>query len=134
MVVSIIILTCAIILIIVNIPNYNVPEDAMVFTSAFTRGGHPTAPEKLIFTKDGMVIWSKNRGLNYLYLYRDKVSIPFHQITSMHIHVKPVGVDIQIIGNGVQQINASRFTGEDATKIEAMLKSIMTSIYNYGAN
>jgi hypothetical protein len=122
----------AIIIVIISVimllkPEGEIPEDAIVFTSAFTRGADPTAPERLVFTKEGMLVWMKNRGYDYLWTNMDKVSIPFQQITGMRIHTKMIGVDIQIIGKGVQQIYATKFTSEDAKQIETILNKILTN-------
>lgn len=107
-------------------PEADIPEDAIVFTSAFTRGADPTAPERLVFTKEGMLVWMKNRGYDYLWTNMDRISIPFKQITGIRIHTKMIGVDIQIIGKGVQQIYATKFTNEDAKEIETILTKILT--------
>lgn len=113
-------------IIILQIPKPEIDGDAIVFTSSITRGADPTAPERLIFSQDGLVTWAKNRGVNYFYSYMDQITIPRKQIVGIRIHKKMIGVDIEIIGKGVQQIYASRFTGEDARKIEMLLKGIMS--------
>lgn len=110
-------------------PDTGIPEDAIVFRSAFTRGADPTALEQLVFSKEGMLTWSKNRGFDYLWTNMDKISIPYQQIAGIRIHTKMIGVDIQIIGKGVQQIYATRFSEADAKKIEALLSQILITKY-----
>ena len=104
-----------------NIKEVAENETEIVFTSKFSRGGAPTALEKLIKTEH-MISWKINKGLNWLYTYSDSIAIPWKNIVGVQINKKLISCDIQIIGNGVQRIYASKFSVEDANKIEKIIK------------
>ena len=90
------------------------------FTSSFSRFGDPTAPEIIIITDD-LVIWKKNRSLNWLYLYSDSVTMPRKNIETVIIHQKFIGASMQISGNGSQSIYANHFTRANAKAIRKII-------------
>ena len=109
---------------IVNNNNYNNISDGqeIIFKSVFSRGGDPTAPEKLIFSGD-LVTWKKNRGIKWFYTYTDTNIIPLKHVTGMKLHSKLIGCDLEIIGQGYQKIYARHFRGSDASRIRKIISS-----------
>lgn len=92
------------------------------FASTLTRFGDPTAPERIIIS-DKLVTWKKNRGLNWLYLNSDSISIPRKNIDSVIIHNKLIGCRIEITGLGQANIMANNFRAKDAVQIRDILLS-----------
>lgn len=100
-------------------------DDQIIYTSSLSRGGDPTAPEKIIITPD-LIKWTRNRGVTSLYLFSDTIIIPHKEIVGIKIHKKLIGCDIEIVGNGFQSIYAHCFTCNNVKSIENSLKNIMT--------
>ena len=92
------------------------------FSSSLTRFGDPTAPERIIIS-DKLVTWKKNKGLNWLYMNSDSISIPRRNIDSVIIHNKLIGCRIEITGLGRANIMANNFKARDAVQIRDILLS-----------
>ena len=99
-------------------------DNEIIFKSSFSRGGSLIVPQKLIFTKTKVTLVT-NGGVDDFYTTTSTHSIPFNKIVGIKVNRYVVGCDILIIGDGVQNIFAKSFTGEQADKIEKIVNYIL---------
>lgn len=99
-------------------------DDEITFRSSFTRGGSIIIPQKLIFTHKSIKLIT-NDGYSTLWTTTTTQTIPYNKIVGIEVKNFIVGCNITIIGNGIQNIFAKGFTGDDAGKIEEMIKIII---------
>jgi hypothetical protein len=95
------------------------PAD-VVFKSSFLRGGNPIIPEKLIIDEK-YVTWRKNRGLDFLFLSINSVTMQRKRITGVVIIEKLIGSDVVVMGEGGQNIRMSNLKQKDALEIKQLL-------------
>ena len=107
-----------------NSKTSNFSGNQIVFKSNYTRGGSLIIPQKLIFDKDAVTLIT-NKGLDSLYTTTYTQSIPNNRITGYRISRFLVGCNITIVGEGFQNIVAVGYTGDDADKIEGLIKKII---------
>jgi hypothetical protein len=90
------------------------------YTSAISRGGNVTNPQKIIIT-DTHVIWKQNRGWTSLYLASDSKVISRSHISSIVFQTHLLGTTIIIESYGGSCIYAEKFTLSDAKEIRKTL-------------
>jgi hypothetical protein len=107
-----------------NSKTSNFSGNQIVFKSNYTRGGSLIVPQKLIFDRDAVTLIT-NQGLDSFYTTTYTHSIPNNRITGYRISRFLVGCNITIVGEGFQNIVAVGYTGDDADKIEGLIKKII---------
>lgn len=107
-----------------NSKKSNPSGNQIVFKSNYTRGGSLIIPQKLIFDRDAVTLVT-NQGLYSFYTTTYTQSIPNNRITGYRISRFLIGCNITIVGEGFQNIVAVGYTGDDADKIEGLIKKII---------